>query len=320
MESTNLTQESISFGKYKDKTLTDVLKDRPYCKWLLEQPWFQTSYEYLFNRVSEYNPTIFFFKNYDGDSTEFLHTYKYFNLIPCNELQIILTEIEIKCYSFYLSMIDELKNKILCNQEQLKPLYDIKAPTNWLKKFETEYSLSRDVFKNFINSYELANIPYIIEDIKKQGGIEYKGAQSFNIAKQNSKKQEDFWGNILKQRYGEDISTQYKYEKCIFDFLNIKTNTIFECKLGLRDFNLEQFKKYIIALKEYRIIYLIGYDCVINIEKQIIYTTDVDKYKSYQLDIPTLKNKSKFDEVIETFEIIELKNIEDLFANKIIQD
>ena len=106
---------------------------------------------------------------------------------------------------------------------------------------------------------------------------------------------------------------QFLYEKCIFDFLNISTNTIFECKLSLRDFNLEQFKKYLIALKEYRIIYLIAYDCVINIEKEKIYTSDINKYKSYQLAIPTLRSKTKFDEVIEKFELIQLENIQDLF-------
>jgi hypothetical protein len=310
-----LSQEFISFGKYKNQTITEVLKDRAYCKWLLEQPWFYTSYEYLYNRVKEYDPKIYFFKKYEGEQTDFLNTYKYFNLIPIDKLEIKLSETEIKCYAFYLNMIIEIKNKILKNIEISKPLYDIKAPVNWLKKFEIENSLSRDIFKEFINSYELANIPYIVEDIKKEGGIDYKGARSFNIAKQNSKDQEAFWEKILKQRYGENISSQYKYEKCIFDFLNIKTNTIFECKLGLRDFNLEQFKKYIIALKQYRIIYLIGYDCVINIEKQIIYTSNLDKYKSYQLDIPTFKNKSKFDDVIEQFQIIELKNIEDLFVD-----
>jgi hypothetical protein len=308
-----LTQNLITFGKYKDKTLTEVLKDRSYCKWLTEQSWFKTNYEYLFNRVKEYDPKVYFFKEYKGESLEFLNRYKYFNLTPISELKIELNETELKCYTFYLEIIDTIKNKILKNQEELKPLYDIKAPVNWLKKFETDYGIKREKFKEFIAIFELRNIPYIIEDIKKEGNIEYKGAQSFNIAKQNSKNQEAFWEKILKKRYGEDISSQYKYEKCIFDFLNISTNTIFECKLNISDFNLEQFKKYLIALKEYRIIYLISYDCVINIEKQIIYTSNVNKYKSYQLSIPTLKNKSKFDEVIENFEIIELNNIEYLF-------
>ena len=59
------------------------------------------------------------------------------------------------------------------------------------------------------------------EDIKKEGGIEYKGAKSFLIAKKNSQNQENFWEQILKEKYGEDIGTQFKYENCIFDFINI---------------------------------------------------------------------------------------------------
>lgn len=98
-----------------------------------------------------------------------------------------------KCYIFYLSTINDLKEKIIdkmidCDSNP----YDIKAPTKWLQKFEKETSLSRDDFKEFINSYELPNITMIIEDIKKQGGIEYKGGKSFLIAKKNSENQENF--------------------------------------------------------------------------------------------------------------------------------
>jgi hypothetical protein len=60
------------------------------------------------------------------------------------------------------------------------------------------------------------------------------------------------------------------------------------------------------SLKEYKIIYLIDYDCIINIEKEKIYTTDINKYKSYQLNIPLSKHKTKFDEVIEKFELIHI--------------
>ena len=51
-----LTTESITFGKYKGSTLGHMLKDRNYCKWLLEQDWFHTGYEYLFNRLMTITP------------------------------------------------------------------------------------------------------------------------------------------------------------------------------------------------------------------------------------------------------------------------
>jgi hypothetical protein len=307
-----LTQSSITFGKYKDKTLSDVLKDRSYCKWLIEQPWFQINYEFLYNKVKEYDPKIYFIKNIVEDDN-FLLTYKYFDLIPINELLISLTEDERKCYEFYLKMIEQLKNKILKNKDDFKEnIYDIKAPVNWLKLFETDYSLKREVFKEFINTYELPNITSIVEDIKKKGNIEYKGAKSFNIAKQNSLKQEKYWEEILKSKYGEDISQQYKYEDCFFDFLNIKSNTIYECKLGLKDFNPDQYRKYLIALKEYNIIYIIGYDCIIDTKHHKIYTSEHDKYTSYIENIPLMKQPSQFDNIIKDFEIIILKNINDL--------
>ena len=40
------------------------------------------------------------------------------------------------------------------------------------------------------------------------------------------------------------IGTQFKYQKCIFDFICIPKITIYECKLGLKDFNEEQFKTF----------------------------------------------------------------------------
>ena len=49
-----LSPDTITFGKYKNGTLQQLLKDRSYCTWLLQQEWFQTNYEYFHNRVQEY--------------------------------------------------------------------------------------------------------------------------------------------------------------------------------------------------------------------------------------------------------------------------
>ena len=154
-------------------------------------------------------------------------------------------------------------------------------------------------------AYELINIPYIIERIKKEGGIEYKGAQSFKIAKSRSESQEKWWCDILKKKYGEDIGAQFKYKDCVFDFLNISTQTIFECKLGLKDFNEIQHHKYKMALNAYRIIYLISTDCVIHIEHKKLYTTNKAKYGVYLQKISSNKIPTYLDKIIENFEILE---------------
>ena len=310
----SLNLDTITFGKYKNGTLQQVLKDRPYCIWLLQQDWFKNNYEYLYNRVNEYNPLFFFLQEPPNDSDRFLDKYEFFNLTPVDELKLLLTEDEKKCYSYYLKMVSELKNKIEHRINTDNP-YDIKAPCKWLQNFEKDCILKRSVFKDFINSFDLPNIPYIIERIKKEGGIEYKGAQSFNIAKKRSLEQEDYWEKILKEKYGEDLGTQFKYEKCIFDFINISTNTIFECKLSLKDFNSDQHNKYILTLDKYRIIYLIGYDCVINMERKIILTSDVDKYKMYQINIPYMNNPTEFDQLIKDFDIIEVEDLSTIFGN-----
>jgi hypothetical protein len=302
-----LSTDTITFGKYKNNTIETVLKDRPYCKWLLKQNWFLTNYEYLYNRVLEYNPLDFFIKKRKtevGDSGDptFLETYPFFLLKHVDEIKLILSENEKKCYLFYTKTIQDLKQKIT-DRIDTANMYNIKAPTKWLQNFEKETELKREEFRVFIDSYELLNITYIVEDIKKQGGIVYKGAQSFNIAKKRSVEQESFWENILKKKYGEDIGTQFKYEKCIFDFINISTNTIYECKLNLCNFNTVQHKKYLLTLKQYSIVYLINKDCVINMTKKEIYTTNPDKYV---VEI-NLLHTNKLVEIIKDYIIIEIE-------------
>ena len=165
----------------------------------------------------------------------------------------------------------------------------------------------------FISSYDLPNITNIIEDIKKAGNIEYKGAKSFLIAKKNSEDQEMFWEYILKEKYGEQISSQFKYEKCIFDFINISSNMIYECKLGLKDFNEEQYNKYLLTLNKYKIIYLIELDCIIDVDSKIIYTlsSSFQKYLFYQINIHLLSKPSKFDELISEYDIVKIENLKD---------
>lgn len=295
----NLSIETITFGKYKNGNLDDILKDRQYCIWLLKQEWFLTNYEYLYNRVKEYNPLDYFINERDDNTYTFLEKYKFFNLIPINDIKLSLTEQEKTCYVFYIKMIEELKKKI---QDRIgkENQYNIKAPIGWLQQFEKESGLKREEFKKFIDSYDLPNITYIVEDIKKEGGIEYKGAQSFKIAKKRSEEQELYWEQILKEKYGEHIGTQFKCEKCIFDFINISSNTIYECKLNIADYNEKQHVKYLHTLNKYNIVYLIGYNCIINMNRKEIINT---------INLFTIQNK--LTELIKDFTFIEIKNIKD---------
>ena len=309
-----LEKDSITFGKYKGSTLSRVFRDRDYCKWLLQQDWFKTNYEFLYNRINEYNPISYFITTVN-ETKDFLEFYEYFNLTPADEIKLELSQIDKTCYEYYLLVLEEIKQKVherLENDEE-NP-YDIKAPTNWLKRFEKKYGIQRSDFKEFLEAHDLLNIPYIIERVKKEGGIKYKGAESFNIAKSRSIKQEIWWENLLKLKYGEDICSQFKYKKCIFDFINISTKTIFECKLGMKDFDEIQHAKYRIALNEYRIIYLISEDCVIEMEKRCIYTTNPDKYQNSLLSISSMKDPSWFYTLVQNFDVIEVDDLSTLFG------
>ena len=218
---------------------------------------------------------------------------------------------------FYLKILDEIQQKIYTRFENDdENPYDIKAPVKWLQRFEREYGIPRESFKEFLVAYELSNITTIIEEIKKQGGIEEKGAKSYLIEKRKSKAQEKWWEKILREKYGENISPQYNYKKCMFDFLNIKTSTIFEVKLGLKDFNDEQHKKYQAVLGTYRIIYLIDRDCVVDTDTRKIYSTNPDKYALYIKHIPNKKKQTYLDEIIisDNYLVIGVNDVSTLFG------
>ena len=312
-----LTTESITFGKYNGFTLGHVLKDRNYCNWLLEQEWFQNDYEYLYNRINEYDPTIYFLIKDKGDPNEFLDSYQYFNLVGVENVELPLSNSDKICYEYYIQMIQRFRNDILIRMEndEENP-YDIKAPTKWLQEFERLCGIPRIEFKNFLSAYELPNLPYIIERIKKEGGIEYKGAQSFLIAKARSVEQEKWWEDVLKSKYGESLGIQFKYKNCIFDFININTNTIFECKLGMKDFSEDQHTKYKLTLNKYRIIYLIATNAVIDMDKQTIYSNNISYYEGYINKIPKLKSPSYLDNLIIEFNLVEIMDLPSLFGNQ----
>jgi len=295
--SLQLDENSITFGKYKGLTLKELLRDRKYCKWLLEQKWFQQQYEFLYNKIKQHKPETYFIPEKflsQQSIPNFVDDYKYFNFLPLNELKIELTENEKICYKYYTKIIDTIKSKLQENiSDCVSNPYDVKTPSSWLIKFEKKYSISRDIFKEFLIANDLPTITSIIEDVKKQGNIEYKTNKSYKIAQTNSKEQEKFWENLLKQYYSEDIYVQYKYLNCFFDFLNIKTNTLYECKLSLKDFDKDQYNKYSSIMNTYNIIYLIGYDCVLCMKNKILYTTNTEKYRNYFFSIDSNDFKIK---------------------------
>lgn len=322
--SKKLNETDITFGKYKDSSLSKLLRDRKYCEWLLLQPWFVKQYEYLYNKVKEHNPRVYFVQKPDYKLEKvgtdyvnhFLDNYQYFHLTPIDELKIDLTETEKICYSFYLKTLDKLKLKIVNNIGENANIFDIKAPTSWLMDFETKTGLSRDIFKEFLTAYDLPNITSVVEDIKKMGGIEYKGAKAYLIAKDNSLKQESYWENILKRYYGQDIGVQFKYKSCIFDFINTRLGILYECKLGLKDFDKNQYNKYLATLGAYQLVYLIGNDCVIDLSKKTIFTPNVLNYKLY---LTSLEKPTDFEAIIVSFQFVPLKSVDEYFINEMEQ-
>lgn len=307
----SIDENIITFGKYKGQSLQDILLKPSYCKWLLQQEWFLQNHPYLYNRIKEYDSKKFFFKTIEENKdpnpiNNFINNFPYFHTIPSKKLELKLSDDFRKCYKFYRKEIDKLKTEIEDNLT-----LNIKAPSSWLKKFEEKTGLKRETFKDFLASYNLPNITTIIEKIRESGGFEYKGAKSFKIAKERSDNQEKYWENILKSFYGEEVSTQLPFEVNRFDFIRLKAKIIYECKLNLKDFNEDQYNRYKKAADDkFSIVYLIDKDCVIDIDKKTIFTTNKEKYKDY---FDTIKKHTVFDELIKDFKIIKLGCIKDYF-------
>ena len=311
--SNQLTQDTITVGKYKGSTLDVVLRDRKYCEWLLKQKWFFESYEYLFNKIAEYDPKPHFRLAPTGESKKFVDVYPIFNLKPAQDVNLSLTESDKTCYEFYLATIADLKQRILSREEAgAENPFDIKAPSKWLIAFEKQTGLDRGAFREFITAYELPNITSVVEDIKKEGGITYLGAKSFLIAKERSLEQEQYWEAILKEVFDEDVSIQFKFNDCIFDMIHVKENILFECKLGMRDFNNAQYQKYLKTLDHYRMFYLIGRDCVIDMEKRAIYSTEDELYTSY---ITAVEAQDELTEIIKDFEVKQVGDFKEFFSS-----
>lgn len=56
-------------------------------------------------------------------------------------------------------------------------------------------------------------------------------------------------------------------------------------------------------MDKYTIIYLIGYDCIINMKNKHIYTLDTTKYN-------ITKKQTLFDKLIENFQIISITQLD----------
>ena len=301
-----LTTESITFGKYKGLSISNLLKDRSYCDWLQKQTWFRESYPHLYERVISYKPLSFFIdprfpiQKYDEDITpsDFCNSYAFFHLVTVFPFD---NEDEKICYDYYRTLLADIEMRVRNSG------FNIKAPVRWLQRFEKESLLSRTFFKDVLRQYELPNVTSIVEEVKAIGGFVYKGAKSYILAKNKSKKQEDYWGEILKKKYGNDISVQFKLEHCFFDFLCIRNKTIYECKLSLKDFNRAQYKKYRIVLNKYNLVYLIGDYAVIDLEKQIVFTTDIGQYVS---EFCLVKDE-KFIEILSTLDVNSVNDLAD---------
>ena len=315
-----LTKTTFPIGKYRGADLSVVLRDRNYCKWLLNSHSdFETKYEYLYNRISDYNPLPELITEVTSTG-RFVDEYRMFNLREIEDVTLELTPSDIACFKWYRSIITNLKTCILERLENDHPQpYAIKAPIALKKRFFNETGLDPSILDEMTKAYDLPNIiSSVMKDIKNEAGVNYCGGSAFKIAKARSEHQEAFWETMLKMMYGESVDVQYEgVDKCIFDFINIESRTVFECKLGLTEFNVEQFKKYNSSLKQYNIVYIVGNndtdirsdhhnDYVIDMINKAIYVLESLKadLETYILNINNMKNPSYLDKMITKFEVI----------------
>ncbi len=59
---------TLKFGKYKDKDLSEVIKDQSYCKWLISQPFVKEEIKKYINDNCDMNNHIMRWGKYKGKS------------------------------------------------------------------------------------------------------------------------------------------------------------------------------------------------------------------------------------------------------------
>jgi len=308
MKENEISLDVVPCGKYKGQLVEQMLRDRPYCRWFLSVADFEARYPHIYSAVRDFRPLEFFIDPARRSEGDFLTTFAYFNLVPPASMSVPLSETEQKCYTYYFTFIQEIKQTI---KERLDaghaPItaFNIAAPKQWLKNFEAQTGLDREQLKEFLGAYELPNATSIITEVKAQAGVEYKGGQTFKIARANSKAQELFWQEILTEKFGNDICCQFNFQKvyedvaletCIFDFINIRQKRVYECKLGLKDFNKRQYEKYVSSLgSSFKFFFLIDRDCVFDVSSARIYVIDKNKFDQYIQAM--LRRKAKLNEL-----------------------
>ena len=131
-------------------------------------------------------------------------------------------------------------------------------------------------------------------------------------------KNEDLYKLSLERIYNTEKTHLCKNcNKNFYNNANLKRHIEKYCKTNVlkwKDtktrFTEEQYNKYLLALKEYKIFYLISNDCLIDTNEKKIFTTDIRKYFLYQTNIPLLTKPSKFDEIILDYELVFVDNLE----------
>lgn len=244
----------VPFGKYKDKDVQTLLRDRGYCVWFLTQEKLCERYSSLRERIVEAEIVFRACLRGEGEPP--------FDLIDPSSTPIFLTDQEKVMYAYYYSLSMKLKDEMEKSVYTGTP-YLIKTPKNWLQTFEAQTGLKREDFKSFLASFDLDNITTIVEKVRAMGGMKYNGAKSYIIAKERSVAQEKWWEKKLRETYGNTVNAQYTLQSdacdtCTFDFVDHTRKIVWECKLGVKDFVASQYEKYVALLPDYKIIYLIG--------------------------------------------------------------
>lgn len=188
----------VTFGKYKDKYVTELLADQAYIDWLKLQPWFQ-NHKQIYNIVvnqtistsnNSKTPEHNKLQNLFLDENNQLLLYKYLFKNEINIIENILNDKEInRCFGINIlnSIFDEIKNSI-------NPIFEDKF--NW------------DIVLYIKNGcYIVSNI-----DIETEDKIKYK--------EQYDKEQETIYDNKIKE-FDEQLTIAKKYE---LDRLSIKNS------------------------------------------------------------------------------------------------
>jgi len=305
----------VSFGKYKDKTIIELLADKTYTEWLKTQSWFsnhKTIYNIVVNQQVPNNnsktPEHNILQNYFLDDNKRIKIIKNVNYYEINTkkklIKLLNNENFIKFFGIY--NIDDIFIPQYSSDVEFEGIYNWDLIIKNIKinclnfNFIINSQNNEEIKLQFKNKYDEEEKKIYQNKLKKfeeQIFEEEKCCEKFSEQIDADIKFRSEYDDLMKKKYDEDIKNYYEnFEKNLQD-LNDYKDKFKKWEDAKNKKKGEILKKFKISVDEYEKISFISY---VNIGKNLTLLS--------KLNLSTIKEAQIFIEYINKMLSDSLKN------------